>query len=101
MKDTTIEYFTNELKENPVRAEEMYSKLEKHPDILQEFENWLTTRQFPDEDNGSVIVNGYSAKKLSEVNTLLEPIGIYNYLVYLREDPEKALLELENGLPTK
>ena len=31
----------------------------------------------------------------------LSPLGAYNYLVYLIEDPERALADLKAGLPTK
>ena len=102
MKDTAIKYFTEELGEKNSRAEEMYLKLEKHPDILNEFGYYLTKREFPVENNGAVIIGGYSAKKLSEtVGSKLTPIGIYNYLIYLREEPEEALSNLQKGLPVK
>ena len=102
MKDATIKYFTDELGKNNSLTEGMYLKLERHPDILKEFEYWLTKREFPAEDSGAVIVSGYSAKKLSEkVGSKLKPIGIYNYLIYLREKPEEALSDLQKGLPVK
>jgi len=102
MKGAIIKYFTEELKEENSRAEEMYSKLEKYPDILNEFGYWLTKREFPAENNRAIVAGGYSAKKLSEiVGSKLTPIGIYNYLIYLREKPEEALNNLQKGLPIK
>lgn len=40
-----------------------------------------------------------SKHKSKEYN--LSPLGAYNYLVYLIEDPERALADLKAGLPTK
>lgn len=99
MKEKILNYFTSELKEKPARAEEMYLKLQRHPDILCEFAAWVDSRSFPGEGEG-LVVEGYSAKKLSET-TYLEPIGVYNYLIYLREKPAEALINLKKGLPRK
>ena len=48
--------------------------------------------------------NGYykgcSAQDIYE-KTYLTEIGAYNYLIYLKEDPEQALKDLKNGLPIK
>ena len=102
MKDTIIKYLTDELNSTQQVSKEIYSKLARQPDILREFENYLSKKEFPDEGNGAVIVNGYSAKKLSEIAKLsLNPSGVYTYLVYLREKPEAALSDLQKGLPRK
>jgi hypothetical protein len=101
MKDTIIKYLTDEMSTAPELSESIYSKLERHPDILSEFENYLTKREYPDESSGAIVVNGYSAKKLSEIAKFLNPSGVYTYLVYLREKPEEALSDLQKGLPRK
>lgn len=45
-------------------------------------------------------MHGYTAEFLSKEYNL-SPLGAYNYLVYLIEDPERALADLKAGLPTK
>ena len=45
-------------------------------------------------------VEGYSARDIYE-KTYLAEIGAYDYLIYLKEDPEQALEDLKNGLPIK
>jgi len=100
MANEIMDYFVNELGETPRRAQEMCSKLERHPDIANEFRSWLKGRSFPSENENCVTVEGYCARKLSET-TYLEPIGVYNYLIYLRENPKDALLSLKKGLPRK
>lgn len=47
-----------------------------------------------------IIEHGYYASKLVE-EFPLSPLGAYNYLIYLREDPEHALANLKAGLPKK
>ena len=43
---------------------------------------------------------GYSAEELCNT-TILKPLGAYNYLIYLRDNPEEALANLKAGLPIK
>lgn len=73
-------------------------KLDRHPDILEEFIKWIQTKQYPVHD--AICVQGYTAQTLSE-RTYLHPVGSYNYLIYLREKPEEALNKLKQGLPRK
>ena len=47
-----------------------------------------------------IIEHGYYASKLVEEFPLSQ-LGAYNYLIYLREDPEHALANLKAGLPKK
>jgi len=98
MKDIIINYFTQELHESQKRAEEMYIKLEKYPDILEEFLFWINTKDF--KKVNPIVIQGYTALTLTQ-STYLEPIGAYNYLIYLREKPEEALEYLKKGLPRK
>lgn len=45
-------------------------------------------------------VEGFTAQHLA-TNYPLSALGAYNYLIYLREMPEKALADLKAGLPTR
>lgn len=45
-------------------------------------------------------VEGFTAQHLA-TNYPLSALGSYNYLIYLREMPGKALADLKAGLPTK
>ena len=81
------------------RAVIMLEKIARHPDIFDEFQQTInfSTRQRIDN---AVCVEGYTAWAL-ETTTRLNTIGAYNYLVYLREDPEGAKRALTAGLPVK
>lgn len=79
------------------RADMAISKLARHKDIYLEFSEYVANKKFPKE---GLSVVGYTAEALNQ-NYPLSPLGAYNYLIYLREMPEKALADLKAGLPTK
>ncbi|MBO4847134.1 MAG: hypothetical protein J5525_12690 [Lachnospiraceae bacterium] len=67
--------------------------------VLTEVKYYVLNNSFvPEED--AYIVKGYSAQMIYEA-TYLEAIGAYNYLIYLRNNPQKALADLKAGLPRK
>jgi lysozyme family protein len=99
VKEDIVKYLTMETNQNPDRAEEQYNGLAIHTDILKEFHIWVTTKHYPDEKEGAVIIQGYTAKKLAEkTRGNLSPLGVYNYLISLREEPEEALKILKKDL---
>lgn len=63
-------------------------KMAKNPDVKEAFEKWIDVRDF--ENIGCPVIEGYDAARLSK-ETNLSPMGIFNYLVYLRTSPEEAL----------
>ena len=73
------------------------TKLIAHKDIYFEFYDFVLYEQFPKD---VIVVEGLNAQQLT-ANYPLSPLGAYNYLIYLREMPEKALADLKAGLPTK
>lgn len=79
------------------RADDSIAKLARHKDIYLEFVEYVAERKFP--ENG-IIVSGYNAETLHD-SFPLSPLGAYNYLIYLREMPGRALADLKAGLPNK
>lgn len=79
------------------RMAAILSKLQKYGDIFFEFYDFVLYERFTEE---GIVIEGYTAQKLVH-NFPLSPLGAYNYLIYLREMPEKALADLKAGLPTK
>lgn len=73
-------------------------KLNRHTDIKMEFYETIMYEQFP--VNSPIEAEGYTAEQLKKA-TSLSLLGVYNYLIYLREEPERALKDLKNGLPRK
>lgn len=80
---------------NPLLLKKKLAKLEKHPDIAEEFALWIDTQIF--KETGCVIVNDYSAKKLSQLSAFLCGEGAFMLLIELRETPEQAKKRISEG----
>ena len=70
----------------------------KHPDIAEEFEEWIRTGKFCEND--AVEIAGYTAKKLSMIK-YLNGDGAFTVLIELREDYQHTMEQLKNGLKWK
>ena len=82
------------------RAKIMVDQMAIHQDVFEEFFNYARIGKFCKKDKTQTQLYGYTAEILNkEFN--LSPLGAYNYLVYLIEDPEHALADLKAGLPRK
>lgn len=90
-------YLVDELKKSQTVANKNLEELSNHKEIKEELTFWIVNRRFPEH---AVSVLGYTAQKLCE-STYLTPLGAYNFLVFLSEDPETALADLHAGLPKK
>ena len=96
----TIELIKNKYNMNQKVVVRTLTKMKEHGDIYDEFMNGIKGIPFTFPETGAVSVEGFTAQYLHE-NYPLSEIGAYNYLIYLRNDPEQAKKDLENGLPRK
>lgn len=94
-----IEEYYAKAKVMPLLLKSKMSKLSKHPDIAAELEYWITEKQY--KEGNCVVVEGYSAKKLSELSVYLDGEGAFMLLIELRENPQNALAKIENGFKIK
>ena len=74
-------------------------KFEKNPDIASEFEYWIEHKAY--RLDNVVCIEGYTAKRLSEVSEYLTGEGSFMMLIELRESPKKALANIEKGFKRK
>lgn len=74
--------------------------MEKEKDIFDEFVAGMQEDAFSFPKEDSITVEKHTAQELFE-NYSLSELGSYNYLIYLRHNPEVALKDLERGLPRK
>ncbi len=72
-------------------------KVMKYDDIAGEFEKWLETRVYED----GVGIGVYTAKKIHEMAPQLDGIGVFNFLVTLRDSPEEAMKYIDDGFAVK
>jgi len=96
-EETILNFLTIEMKIPKKVAEDNIVKFQRHPDIMDEFDDWIKTRVFPEN---AVSVEGYSAELLNKT-TFLSVVGSYNYLISLREKPEESLKRLKEGFKIK
>lgn len=82
------------------RASSMLNQMVLYGDIFEEFFNYARVGKFCKKDKTQTQVCGYTAETLHR-DYNLSPLGAYNYLVYLKEDPNNALTDLKAGLPRK
>ena len=83
----------------PAVAMVLAQSLEKYDDIKNEFINWINNDSF--DGNNVISVNGYTAKDIHEMAPHLDGAGVYNFMVTLRDKPERAQEYIDNGFPTK
>lgn len=100
---TSEEYVCNFLQKkyhiSKFDAKDIWHDLKYDFHVLNEVKYFTLNNKFV-PSNDCYKVEGYSAQDIYE-KTYLTEIGAYNYLIYLKEDPEQALKDLKNGLPRK
>ena len=94
-----IEEYYAKAKVMPLLLKTKMAKLSKHSDIAAELEYWITEKKY--KETNCVAVEGYTAKKLSEMSQYLDGEGAFMLLIELRENPAKALDKIANGFKIK
>ena len=94
-----IDYLINERKQKPEVALKIASPFEKHSDICAELEKWLEQRKFS-QDN-PLTIEGYTAEAISKLAPFMDGVGVYNFMVTLRERPDNAKRIIAEGFPRK
>jgi len=92
-----IEYLVNVRKQKPETAKKITLPIERHDDIRAELENWIERREYP-QDN-PLTIEGYTAEKISKLAPFMDGVGVYNFMVTLRERPENGKRMIAEGFP--
>ncbi len=72
---------------------------ERNPDIAEEFSEWLDTQQYRSEN--ALCIRGYTAARIAEMAPFLDGAGAFNFLITLREKPDKAEKYILDGFKRK
>lgn len=97
--DTAIlEYMKYKANYSITRQSIGMNKLDSQPDIKNEFYYALIENKFP--DSSIITAEGYTAEQLYH-EYKLSLLGAYNYLIWLRTEPQEALKQLNDGLKRK
>ena len=96
--DKILSYLKEELKQSERISKMNCEKFSKHPDIKEEFELWIETQEYP--DNG-IKVSGYDTRTINKLAPFMNGLGVYKFLISLRETPEQAQKFIADGFPRK
>ena len=99
MMEKITNYLINERFQKPNVAAKIASPFEKHDDIRTELEKWIDLKEFP-KDN-PLTIEGYTAEMIFELAPFMDGVGVYNFMVTLRERPENAKKIIAEGFPRK
>ena len=72
-------------------------EFERNADIAAEFEEWI--QNGVSEFFDGIAIEGYTARQIKELAPFMDGVGVYNFLVTLRENPDKAKKYLAEGFP--
>ena len=97
--ENIINYLVNVRKQKPEVAAQIVSPLEKHDDIRAELEKWIEGQAYP-QDN-PLTVEDYTAEMISKLAPFMDGVGVYNFMVTLRERPDNAKRIIAEGFPRK
>lgn len=92
-----INYFIEEKGETAVVARILEKNLIKYDDIKNSFLDWLNTRNYSEKP----VIEGYNAKEIHELYPELDASGVYQFLVTLRDNPQKAQRYLDDNFSKK
>lgn len=91
------EYLKSNMNLSKKRISQEYVGLKAHSDIECEFAFYIENG-WDSKKTDWISIEGFTARELHEKYPL-SVLGAYNYLIYLREEPEEALAFLQKGLP--
>jgi hypothetical protein len=94
-----IDYLTNERGQKPEVAARLSLPFERHDDIRAELEAWIESRAHPRD--APISIEGYTAEMISKLAPFMDGVGVYNFMVTLRERPESAKRMIAEGFPRK
>lgn len=94
-----LEYLQNEKQMTEIVAVRTETKLSKYEDIRKEFEYWIANKTY-NADN-PLVVNGYTALDIYNLAPFLDGLGIFNFMITLRDDPAKAKGYIAGGFKRK
>ena len=94
-----MDYLLNDKKMNEAAAARTEKKVTKHEDIRKEFELWIKNKAY-NADN-PLVVGGYTAQDIYGLAPFMDGLGVFNFMVTLREDPAKAKEYIDEGFKRK
>ena len=95
MNTEIYDYLIKEKNKSPTVATMLAEKVCRYDDIKNEFLKWLKIRNYDFDDPLSI--SGYTAKDIIKMAPFLDGIGVFTFMVTLREKPETAAEYIKEG----
>ena len=99
MLDKIINYLVNTQNQKTEVVLKIASPFKNHDDIRAELEEWIDRKEYR-RDN-PLTIEGYTAEMISKLAPFMDGVGVYNFLITLREHPDKAKKIISAGFPRK
>jgi len=93
------EYLLTDKKMTEIVAKRTEEKVSKYDDIRKEFEYWISNKTYNTEI--PLVVGGYTAQDISRLAPFMDGLGVFNFMVTLRDDPAKAKEYIDGGFKRK
>ncbi|MCL2028641.1 MAG: hypothetical protein FWG79_09205 [Bacteroidales bacterium] len=97
--NTILNYLLNEKQMTEIVATKMEQKVSKYEDIRKEFEFWIENKVFNPEN--PLVVGDYTAQDIHNLAPFMDGLGVFNFMVTLRDDPAKAKEYIDGGFKRK
>jgi len=97
--DKIINYLISAGKQKPEVAAKIAVSFEGHDDIRIELENWIDQQKYP--QNNPLTIEGYTAETISKLAAFMDGVGVYNFMVTLRERPDNGKRIIAEGFRRK
>ena len=94
-----INYLINARSQKPEAAAKIVLSFEKHDDIRAELEKWIERQEYTRDE--PLMIEGYTAEMISKLAPFMDGVGVYNFLVTLRERPDNGKRIIAEGFPRK
>ncbi|MBQ8944294.1 MAG: hypothetical protein IJ050_07305 [Clostridia bacterium] len=96
--DSVNKYLLEVLGLSSTVAEKNYKDFAKYDDIKNEFVYCIENGSLPNEP---IVVEGYSAKDIQNMAPFMNYLGIYKFLISLRENPDETKRIIKEGFKIK
>jgi hypothetical protein len=97
--ETIKNYLINVRHRKPEVAAKVMLPLERHDDICAELEKWIVKQEYPTDN--PLTIEGYTAEAISKLAPFMDGVGVYNFMVTLRERPDNGKRIIAEGFPRK
>lgn len=97
-RDLVKEHFKNNF-ESEVVAKKCFEDVAKYDDILNEFTLYLVHKNY--DYPSKLNIEGYTPKKIYDLNPAFKPTGVFSFMTSLRDEPEWAKDIINKGFPNK